>query len=77
MNPSDFLGIMLIVLMLVGAVLARRSEKNKWNGGVCAECGTQWNQFDTDSQGGRMYKCKCKASHHCDISYRVDNEQTK
>lgn len=35
----------------------RHYEKSEWNGGKCKECGGIWYAFDTDSQGGRGYKC--------------------
>lgn len=51
------------VLMLIAAMVERR----RWNKGHCA-CGHRWRMFDTDSQGGRMYKCDaCKS--YVDISY--------
>lgn len=72
MSPYDFLGIALLTLMFVGAYSARRAEKNRWNNGTCEECGTHWKQFDTDSQGGRMYHCQCDKRHSCDVSWGVD-----
>lgn len=70
MSPYDFLGISLIILMFAGGFLARRNEKKEWNNGWCAECGSSWKQFDTDSQGGRMYVCD--KQHYCNVSYNVD-----
>lgn len=32
-----------------------RDEARCWNGGICASTGRPWEQFDTDSQGGRLY----------------------
>lgn len=37
----------------------RYFEKREWNGGTCPKCGKLWERFDTDSQGGRGYKCPC------------------
>ena len=77
MSPYDFLGLSLFIMMFVGAFYCRRSEKKSWNNGICSECGTSWRQFDTDSQGGRMYKCQCEARHSCDVSWGVDNKKEK
>ena len=53
-------------------------EKRKWNNGKCKVCGCRWEMFDMDSQGGRMYKCKCEYPYNCDISYPVDKiKETK
>ena len=36
-------------------------EKKEYNNGFCSKCGAELVQYDTDSQGGRCYKCsKCK-----------------
>ncbi|KKK78304.1 hypothetical protein LCGC14_2844900 [marine sediment metagenome] len=63
-------------IMLGGAILifsgawAREGEKKLWNGGWCPECRMYWARFDTDSQGGRGYKCIC--ANYIWISYAVD-----
>lgn len=60
----------LIVLASVSFVLGVCSicfERRDWNGGQCRKCGGGWEYFDTDSQGGRGYKCKC--GEHIWISY--------
>lgn len=50
-----FAGIILILLalLLLWAILW---EKREWNNGICRRNGLPWEQFDTDSQGGRGYK---------------------
>jgi ssDNA-binding Zn-finger/Zn-ribbon topoisomerase 1 len=55
---------------VLGLVWAKRMEKEKWNNGRCPICGKPWIRFDTDSQGGRMYKCE--NDHRCTITYNVD-----
>ena len=52
----DYILLMSLIALLYFLRLAIRSEKLAWNGGVCAQTGEQWERFDTDSQGGRMYK---------------------
>ena len=52
--------ILLIVLFaLVPGVfaLAWYLDKIEWNGGKCRSHDRRWIYFDTDSQGGRGYKC--------------------
>lgn len=61
----------VILLFILVYWLAYRSDKKRWNVGYCRECGGKWKQYDTDSQGGRMYKCP--KNHRVDISYPVDN----
>lgn len=48
-------------------------EKKRWNKGKCPECGEEWEIFDMDSQGGRMYKCK--NGHECVCTYDTDKEK--
>ena len=62
----------LAVLFSVGAI-ASYAEGKKWNHGRCKECNDSWQSFDTDSQGGRGYKCGC--GRHIWISYRVDRKR--
>lgn len=33
-------------------------DRTKWNSGKCAAHGRTWIYFDTDSQGGKGYKCE-------------------
>lgn len=65
----SFTGCVLLIIT-VGPIYARRQEKKNWNRGYCPTCGKPWIHYDTDSQGGRMYRCE--NWHSCDISYRVD-----
>lgn len=53
----------------VAILWARLEEKKSWNGGICATTGEPWEQFDTNSQGGRGYVSK---GHYTWISYNVD-----
>ena len=32
-------------------------DRRRWNGGRCHRHGRVWRYFDTDSQGGRGYRC--------------------
>lgn len=67
---SIIIAIIVIAFLIVGGIYARYSEKKSWNNGICPYCGKPWIRFDTDSQGGRMYRCE--NWHGCDISYNVD-----
>jgi hypothetical protein len=63
--------IFFILILAVGIIWARNEEKKKWNDGFSALTGEPWIHFDTDSQGGRMYKTR-SGHDWCDISYNVD-----
>lgn len=63
------LPIGFIALMVAGAIWAYNREKRIWNNGLCARYHEPWVQFDTDSQGGRGYKCR---DIHIWISWPVD-----
>jgi ssDNA-binding Zn-finger/Zn-ribbon topoisomerase 1 len=56
----------MIYFILIGIVLMPiigiSIETKSWNNGSCKRCGTMLVQFDTDSQGGRMYKCSGECS---------------
>lgn len=67
----------LLPVVLAAIVQAAGSEKYDWNRGVSASCRTAWNIFDTDSQGGRMYKCGCSEVHHLVVSYAVDRVRSQ
>lgn len=60
----------VLLFITVGPIYVRRQEKKIWNRGQCPTCGEPWIHYDTDSQGGRMYRCD--NWHGCTISYRVD-----
>lgn len=66
---SSFIGGVLLFIT-VGIIYVRRQEKKNWNRDICPHCGKPWMHYDTDSQGGRMYRCE--NWHSCDVSYRVD-----
>lgn len=60
--------ILVAVLFVMGIVISMlvlstiRFEKKQWNGGICPSCGSHYRLFDTDSQGGRGYRCnKCRS----------------
>lgn len=68
--------IISMAAIVYGGVLyfGYRSEKKLWNQGYCLECGGEWVNFDTDSQGGRGYKCGCPKNHTIWITWkRIDN----
>ena len=50
-------GVFVLTLIILGIFYAVHSEKKAWNGGFCPACRRKWRYFDTDSQGGRGYKC--------------------
>jgi len=70
------MGNLTIAVILLAAVLvfalwhARVREKAKWNDGKCEYCLKAWEQFGTDSQGGRGYRCACNRTIW--VSYKVD-----
>lgn len=49
--------IILMFFMFWIIYMNRSTEKTWWNDGKCPKCGQPWVWFDTDSQGGRGYKC--------------------
>jgi len=63
---------LMVVAFVIIVIIARNLEKKIFNKGYCKECDGKLRVFDTDSHGGRGYKCeKCGSSIW--ISYRVDN----
>ena len=64
------LGVLLLIAIVVGMGWERCHEKREWNNGYCKKTGLPWILFDTDSQGGKMYKDG--EGNYCDISYNVD-----
>lgn len=79
MNKLDIVAIVfsvaVVIFLVFGFTYVRYSEKKDWNNGICPHCGKPWIHFDTDSQGGRMYRCE--NWHSCDISYNVDKRKRK
>lgn len=67
--------ISFIISLGVLNFLARSVEKKKFNNGICSECGGKWEHFDTDSQGGRGYRC-LECNRYIWISYKVDKIKT-
>lgn len=53
------IGALIIILLFfaIGIPLAYRSEKKSFNNGICPKCGRKLKHIDTDSQGGRLWKC--------------------
>ncbi len=67
--------VLIIGMYAIGGILlifpiARYLESREWNRGFCRKHGSEWKNFDTDSQGGRGYKCADGC--HTWISYNVD-----
>jgi hypothetical protein len=59
------LGVVCLIF-LIGFL----TERHDWNKGRCPKCwASHWIYFDTDSQGGRGYKCSVDRSHTTWISY--------
>jgi len=52
-----WIGYSLMALLIIGGFVGWRLEVRDWNGGYC-RCGNKWEYFDTNSQGGRGYKCR-------------------
>lgn len=73
----EVVAITLIVLSAPFLFLAIHLEKKSFNDGKCIKCGSRLRHFDTDSQGGRGYKCG-KCSYHTWVSYNcVDKNYSK
>lgn len=51
-------GLSVIAVLLVVGFVGFFAERRSWNHGKCPKCDTNWSRFDSDSQGGRGYKCK-------------------
>lgn len=51
--------LILIVGLIVGTSIGIILEKKSFNNGICPHCNEKLRNFDTDSQGGRGYKCDC------------------
>lgn len=71
---------MLVFTLISGITLstfAIKEEKEIFNNGECPNCGCKWMLFDTDSQGGRGYKCAV-CEKYIWVSYKlVDTEFLK
>ena len=65
------IGLVLLVLIAFGMIIARNSEKKEYNDGICTKCGNKLRLFDEDSQGGRGYHCD-KCGRFVWVSYNVD-----
>ena len=63
---NDLLSVLVFVPFVALGIFAYRSDKKTWNNGVCSKNGLPWTRFDTDSQGGRMYKA---GDEYCSISW--------
>lgn len=53
--------IIIAVLVWLGAIpVFVFQERKAWNNGICRRCGGKLYHADTDSQGGKMWRCeKC------------------
>ena len=60
----DICGITIIIsviaIVYMICKIASTFEKRAFNNGICKQCGSKLEYFDTDSQGGRGYTCR-----HC------------
>lgn len=59
MELKDIVFLIILSIVIIGIYWAYRSEKKEWNGGYCNKCWNKWVHFDTDSQGGLGWTCKC------------------
>lgn len=66
------IGLAVVLILISLRLRAESVEKKLWNYGWCPNCHSRWKQFDTDSQGGRGYKCVCLPVRRIWISYAVD-----
>lgn len=77
MNLIDIVSIIIAIIVIgvivIGGIYVKYLEKKSWNNGICPCCGKPWIHFDTDSQGGRMYRCE--NWHGCTITYNVDKQK--
>jgi len=72
MEIALFGGGSLILIILIGMTWARSREAAAYNGGYCTEClDSPMVRFDTDSQGGRGYRCD-ECHRRIWVSYGVD-----
>jgi len=63
--------VFFIVLFAIMIIVARNWEARDFNNGFCPHCGRKLRYFDSDSQGGRGYRCDaCEYTTWC--SYAVD-----
>ncbi len=66
------MGLAPIAALLAGMNWAKSREAAVYNGGFCTECpGSPMVRFDTDSQGGRGYRCD-NCQRRIWVSYGVD-----
>lgn len=49
-------------------------EDSQWNGGICEECGTEWEYIRTREDGRHVYLCQCEFVHvyitNRDVEYK-------
>lgn len=65
--------LILFSLCVVLTLFTINKEKKKWNNGYCPLCGKEWKQFDTNSQGGIIYKCE--NDHWFTCTYNIDKKR--
>ncbi|EJT5937200.1 hypothetical protein N2W52_001968 [Clostridium perfringens] len=67
------IAVVCILIFIITYLYLKHREKLRWNNGVCPECGEPWGHVYTDSQGGRLYRCK--NYHDCSINYSADGDK--
>ena len=67
--------IMVILILFIFYNIAIIFESKDYNKGKCVKCGSELKYFDTDSQGGRGYKCCGDCGYTTWVSYnRIDRD---
>lgn len=62
--------LFILYVLCIGVPSTIRSERKKFNNGVCPICGERLEHFDTDSGGGRGYCCRStKHRYYVWVSY--------
>ena len=59
--------LLIIFTFLLIGYIGTKIESKSFNSGLCPKCNTKFKHFDTDSQGGRGYKCNNQ--HYTWVSY--------
>lgn len=67
--------IVVVCVLVAGSFAGWYWNTIEWNKGFCSKCNDSWEYFDTDSQGGRGYKCGC--GRHIWISWLNEKAHAK
>ena len=70
----------VLITYLCFFILAVRSERKLWNGGICPKCGSKLRHFGTDHTNADGWECENKeCNHEVWVSYGnlVYNRKTK